>query len=257
MYINKNMYNNEIVELAKQLKGSGKNISEISRQLGVSRSVILDWLTKKTKNTKNSKNDLFDNFINSLETDEIFKYNYYYLLGQYLGDGYINKLGRTYNLRIAACAKHTNIINEIINSLTIIFPSNKIQQVKSQGCVNIGIYNNSLPTIFPHLGVGEKHNRKLELSDWQLKNIHHSALLRGLIHSDGSSYYSNNRLNYTFYNCSLDIINICSNCLNNNNICYKLYTKTVDKKTKHLQKVITICRRSEVEKMFNICGIKS
>jgi hypothetical protein len=40
---------------------------------------------------------------------------------------------------------------------------------------------------FPQHGPGRKHDRKIELTDWQLEltRAHPGALVRGLIHSDG------------------------------------------------------------------------
>ncbi|MBV9818202.1 MAG: hypothetical protein JOZ07_07635 [Solirubrobacterales bacterium] len=45
----------------------------------------------------------------------------------------------------------------------------------------------AVPRAFPQHGQGRKHERSIELTDWQrrLTHAHPGALIRGLIHSDG------------------------------------------------------------------------
>jgi hypothetical protein len=79
------------------------------------------------------------------------------------------------------------------------------------------------PCLFPQLGPGKKHERRIELTDWQLRLVerHPRELLRGLIHSDGCRFantvrhgektYSYPR--YNFSNRSDDIREIfCDAC---------------------------------------------
>jgi hypothetical protein len=79
------------------------------------------------------------------------------------------------------------------------------------------------PCLFPQHGPGKKHERRIELTDWQLVLVkqHSPELLRGLIHSDG--WRGTNRIRhgektyeyprYTFSNRSDDIKRIfCDAC---------------------------------------------
>lgn len=253
------MYNQEIINLAKSLNTLGNSVSQISRTLGINRSTISQWINNPSH--KIHTPITLTSFISELSINNSINENYYYLLGQYLGDGYINKTDRTYRMRIFCNNSHENMQQLIKNSLLKIFPNNKIQIVQCHGCVSIGLYSNMLPELFPHLGKGEKHTRKIELSEWQLKDINHIALLRGLIHSDGTAFYRTigkyRYLIYSFNNCSMDIINICKLCLDALSIEYKEYIKTKDSKTKHIQQVITISKRGDVARIYDICGIKS
>jgi hypothetical protein len=54
--------------------------------------------------------------------------------------------------------------------------------------VVVSVYSNALARLFPQHGPGHKHERTIELDDWQLELTHRypQELIRGLIHSDGS-----------------------------------------------------------------------
>jgi hypothetical protein len=94
---------------------------------------------------------------------------------------------------------------------------------RQTGCVAVSAYSKQWPCLFPQHGPGPKHERRVELIDWQDAIVHKAteALLRGLIHSDGCR--SLNRVGrgderfayprYTFSNASADIRRIfCDAC---------------------------------------------
>jgi hypothetical protein len=75
-----------------------------------------------------------------------------------------------------------------------------------------------IPNLFPQMGNHKKHEREIRLVSWQMEHLHTRALIRGLIHSDGSRYV-NRILNkksgkiyeypsYMFTNTSSDIVQI-------------------------------------------------
>jgi hypothetical protein len=110
-----------------------------------------------------------------------------YLLGLYLGDGCISRLGRTYSLRIACCATWPGLIDECTTAMSAVRPDNRVSFTKSPGCVMVTAYSNHWPCLFPQHGPGRKHERPIYLAPWQqeIVDLHPWPLIRGLIHSDG------------------------------------------------------------------------
>jgi hypothetical protein len=114
---------------------------------------------------------------------------YTYLLGMYLGDGYINREPRTYKLRIFLATAYPNIITTCIEAIDTILPRNKVGMFQGQGnYVEVNSHNNFWPEFFPQHGKGMKHTRPILLEDWQARLVKEFPLLffKGLYHSDGS-----------------------------------------------------------------------
>lgn len=205
----------------------------------------------------------FNEFLHKINNDSTYRSAYFYILGQYLGDGCINEMKnkRTHVLRIACADKYPKIIEEVKNCLGLVFPNNKVQNVQSRGCKLIGIYNCNLPLIFPQHGSGKKHNRKIELSDWQEKFINYEQLIKGLFHSDGHLHIGNelvknkNRISYSFTNCSRDIIEIYSKGLDSLNIKYRIRDKK-DNRNKTKAYIVDTAIKNESLKLMDIIGIK-
>lgn len=138
-------------------------------------------------------------------------YQYAYLLGLYLGDGYINKQGKyTYKLRITQTEKYTKHIEEHKQALRDVLGC-KVGLIRRKGCVEVYGYSNRLPELFPQHGKGSKHERKIILETWQQDIIlqNPKQFLRGLIQSDGSRYIRktphHEYISYNFTNRSQDI----------------------------------------------------
>jgi hypothetical protein len=113
---------------------------------------------------------------------------YVYLLGLYLGDGYIVRSGRTFRLRIVQDLKYPHLVSACAATMQAMFPMNRVGFVSREGCIEIAMYQNHWPCLFPQRGAGRKHERSIVLESWQqeLVDDHPFELLRGLIHSDGS-----------------------------------------------------------------------
>lgn len=159
--------------------------------------------------------------IGDCEFDSHHAYHYSYILGIYLGDGYIVKCPRTYELRITQDNKYKNLMEECKFSLEVLFPNNivSINQIRNCNASIITVYSNSLIDLFPQHGKGKKHQRKIELETWQ-KNIineYPKQFLKGLIHSDGCRFIRKCKkplkiyeyTSYNFKNYSKDILEIC------------------------------------------------
>jgi len=202
------------------------------------------------------------NFQECLSTDKAFRDAYYYILGQYFGDGCISKHARTYRLRIFAAIEYPQIIKEVEACLKILFPLNSIAYCNKPGCIEISVYSNTIPIMFPHCGIGKKHERMIVLSEIQYEFIREESplLLKGLFHSDGC-YYRQRTLNdgtevmnYSFSNKSNDIHRIYQLALSYCGIEYSFHGKTKDDDS---FMITGIYKRYEVDKAFSLIGRKS
>lgn len=227
------------------LNKEGFNNCQISRLTKIPRSTIKGWITDPNKNTKKHKKNSLISY------DEEFKKIYSYVLGLYLGDGYINKMSRTYRMRITLDIKYTNLNLYARDNIQKLFPKNKVSIMKGQGnCVIINVYNNLIPELFPHLGKGKKYKRKIELKEWQKEIINEACFLQGLFHSDGCFFTAKvNKYEYKrfeFKNCSTDLHLFFRECCDKLNIKYtirNLYT--------------TIAKKEDVTKIFKTIGSKT
>lgn len=146
---------------------------------------------------------------------------YAYLLGIYLGDGYIVRNKRVYFLRVALDTAYPNIINLCCKSIQTLLPENKVNVLAvkySNGCEVVCSYK-FWPDLFPQHGEGLKHTREIKLHDWQQTIIEAYPLefFRGLFHSDGSRFSNvvngTNYPRYQFTNYSSDIRRLfCDTC---------------------------------------------
>jgi len=155
---------------------------------------------------------------------------YAYLLGIYLGDGHIVTSGpRSHRLCIYCDADYPALIEEIAAAMAQCAPDARIcLQRKSEGCLVVQASSPVWPLAFPQHGPGRKHERRIALEGWQREITHREpeALLRGLIHSDGSRCINRFRTTlpsgrvgeyeyprYFFSNLSADIRSIfCEHC---------------------------------------------
>jgi hypothetical protein len=114
---------------------------------------------------------------------------YAYLLGWYLGDGYVSRLARTYQLVVTADTAYPAIIAECRSAIVAAAPGRVTHLTPHpiNNCARIECCRPRWPEAFPQHGPGRKHTRPIVLKAWQPSTVHaHPWLfLRGLIHSDG------------------------------------------------------------------------
>lgn len=202
------MKSQNIILQAKKLHQQGKSNRSIAKQLKVDHATIAYWIKKDFNVNQKSEIDY-----NLLDADA-----YSYVLGMYLGDGYIDKVRRTYRMRINLDAKYPKIIKECVSNIRTILPYNKVREQNifyknHLSSITVVVYSNHLPLLFPQHGIGVKHLRRIILNEWQEKIIIPQKLLRGLFHSDGCyvKRYVNGKIisqRYHFSNHSEDILNI-------------------------------------------------
>ena len=117
------------------------------------------------------------------------RWSYSYLLGIYLGDGWVGPVRRTAQLVIRMGTDHPEIIEQCVAAARLAAPDARVavHPVRGQRCVGIQSYHPRWLELFPQHGPGRKHERPIVLADWQraIVDAHPKPFLRGLIHSDG------------------------------------------------------------------------
>ena len=253
------------------LWAEGKSKKDIALETGIPRSSVVSWI-KGTTNLSMDKTPKLSSpieclkFLNTGDRQN----SYIYLLGAYLGDGYISKGARTHRLRISCSTKQPFVIASIKKALLDIFPDNDISEVdKNCNCLDVSVYSTLLPYLFPQMGAGMKHSRPILLEGWQkeLLDGREPLLLKGLFHSDGSFYIAKQQqrcyYRYQFTNTSADIITLFKDCLEKLKIEYGVVIKNsrpcpiskAHRPTKQGWNIL-IRKIEEVKKFYRICGTK-
>nr|WP_079063416.1 hypothetical protein [Peterkaempfera griseoplana] len=115
-------------------------------------------------------------------------HEYAYLLGLYLGDGCISPGPRgVHALRISCDDNWPGLIRLCSNAIRAVMPANSVCHAQAVGCTQVVSYSKRWPCFFPQHAPGKKHERPIELAEWQRQIVdrHPWPLIRGLIHSDG------------------------------------------------------------------------
>jgi hypothetical protein len=190
------------VDRVLELAEAGHSQRTIARLTGVSRTTVRDWVGGRLPRRRDAV------------IDRVPREAYAYLLGLYLGDGLIVHGPRASCLRIFFDARYPAIIGEAVRAIRAVRPDNRVwvaRRVPTQ-CVVVQSWSTGWPELFPQHGPGRKHERSIRLAAWQreLTAEYPRALIRGLMHSDGSRFI--NRVGpryayprYEFSNRSEDI----------------------------------------------------
>jgi hypothetical protein len=94
--------------------------------------------------------------------------SYAYLLGLYLGDGHIVRGPRdVYVLAIACSDDWPGLMPAAREAMAAVMPASSVCGVKQTGCTMIKSYSKHWACLFPQHGPGRKHQRKIELAQWQ------------------------------------------------------------------------------------------
>jgi len=139
--------------------------------------------------------------------------DYVYMLGMYLGDGYLAGPPTSCRFEIALDAKYPDLVDTCAAAMKSLYPQHRVaRRTMKARCVVVYSHGWRWLSLFPHHGRGRKHERHIELTDWQRDLIRESPLqfVRGLIDSDGcQSIRRQDGHEYPFYsfdNRSGDII---------------------------------------------------
>jgi hypothetical protein len=248
------MYDAEFRAKALAMLASGMSQNAVSKQLGVNRATLRDWLQNPhpKASARNAKPNVY----------ALDAWAYSHLLGLYLGDGHIARMRRdVYQLRITCDEKYPRIIAEATLSMHRVRPIARIFLNPQIGCTNVCSYWKHWPIVFPQHGPGPKHRRDIILTEWQQSIVRREPerFLRGLFHSDGCRLtnwtvrmvagapkrYEYPR--YIFRNRSRDIIGLCTWALDLLGITWRM--PRVD--------AVSVARREAVEAMDAFVGPKT
>lgn len=208
------MYDAPTVAEVLTLASAGLTDSQIARRAGVSRQTVGAWRHGRVPIRRSRLCDLCAG-----RTPRFPAADYAYLLGIYLGDGCISQHRRTFRIRIVLDVAYSEIIKSTAASLEALCPAKRAWiGSHGQGCVEVSMYWNHWPCLFPQHGPGRKHLRPITLAPWQrlLVERNRRELIKGLIHSDGCRVVANDRgvpsVRYHFSNLSEDIKGVyCEN----------------------------------------------
>jgi hypothetical protein len=211
------MHPPQVKQQALELIAAGLNDCGVSRRMGIPRGTIRDWRRPSYVLKREFVLETCPRCWLAAKPMAFTPSDYAELLGLYLGDGSIFKQRRTYRMRIALDAKYPVIIDEARALLVRCFPRNSVDLITANlkgNCVNLSIYSQHLPCLFPQHGPGPKHTRRIQPEQWQSELIRQApgAFLRGCIRSDGSVFINRTGpyeyLSYDFSNKSRDIVEL-------------------------------------------------
>ena len=177
----------------------GVNDCAIARLAGIPRTTVRDWRrserwTHQTQGLGSKFNpDSCRRCGHPAHAFDELDARYAYLLGLYLGDGYVVHHRRgVYRLTIALDAKYPGIVSECREAIEAVMPTGRVGiQFRHGGtCAWVSNSSKQWPCLLPQHGPGKKHERLIELADWQhqVVDAHAKQFLRGLIHSDGCRF---------------------------------------------------------------------
>lgn len=255
------MYDTATRHDALTLYQSGLTFSETSRVTGVSAPTIRSWA--RTVGLPSRKTHVCP-VAGGVLRSGIPAFEYTYLLGLYLGDGYINKAGRIPQLLIYCGDAWPGLVDRCAQAMAAVNPSKEVAHYQAPGCTNVTSRNRHWPCLFPQHGAGRKHTRTIALTPWQqaLVRDHPWDLIRGLIHSDGCRYtnwttreVAGRKKRYTyaryqFTNMSTDIIRILTDTLDAVGVAYTVSVRTTGARD------VSVARRASVALMDEHVGAK-
>lgn len=224
------MRTKEEVALVLGLVAEGLNDCEIARRTGIPRYTVRDWRRGKTPGRRPRRPPHWrdeprcgqcghaQHAYADLPIPE-----YTYLLGAYLGDGYIARTRKGgYVLRLYQDMRYENLIDDWFTAVATVMPDNAVNVAYNVGggkCASIICSSKSWPCLFPQHGPGRKHERRIVLTEWQQDLVDQDPrpLIAGLIHSDGCRFINPSMgyeyVRYMFDNASADIRKIfCDAC---------------------------------------------
>ena len=159
----------------------GKNKCEISRLTGINRATLRDWIFDDQKGiTKSAYQYDPEEYLNEFLKSEEKRKAYSFVLGLYLCDGYISqyKTHRAETIRIVNDVKYEKDTLEWAKNLQIVFPENKVSITKlKSNCKEVKTHSKKLSLLFPQVGKGAKHKRKLTFTNWQMDIIKQYGML--------------------------------------------------------------------------------
>jgi len=178
------------VDAVRRLHVTGASASAIARATGIPRSTVRGWLSQP--DYRPGARSRRRAVARKPERPVVPPAAYSYLLGLYLGDGHVARIGRSFRLVIKLDAIYPGIVSLAAEAIRAVLPGHAVSTRRHpvQRCVAVSAYSSLWPTLLPQHGPGRKHLRHIDLTTWQreITGREPEALVRGLIHSDGCRY---------------------------------------------------------------------
>jgi hypothetical protein len=166
-------------------RAAGQTLRSIASDLGLAVRTVHDWTRAGPLERRSTRCWRCTPFTAGPDIG----WAYAYLLGQYLGDGHLVTSARVPVLRIYSCTDYPGVITEIQWAVEHVrgVVAGEVCRANTERMRVIQSYWMHWPCLLPQHGPGRKHERRIELADWQRSIVaeHPWPLIRGLIHSDG------------------------------------------------------------------------
>lgn len=198
----------------------GVPVGEICRRLNLPRNTVINWLYRRRSRPMGPPRTCWRCTEPAKPSPHAAAYAY--LLGQYLGDGYLVTTARVPVLRICCADAYPKIMDECDEAMRAVM-AKSVQRVHSVGCTYIQAYSMHWSCLLPQSGPGKKHERPIILEEWQREIVtaHPGKFARGLFHSDGCRALNTVKVKgrlyqyprYFFQNESTDILKLCGEAL--------------------------------------------
>jgi len=159
------MHSPFVVRAALALTQAGVNATDVSKRLGVPRRTVAAWINGDLPHSARAENC---GQCRQMHEFADLSPGYVYLLGLYLGDGCISRHPRdVYKLRIFLDAKYPGIIASAGDAIAEVKGVPARTLPRPRNCVEVYSFWKCWPCLFPQHGPGKKHERRIELTDWQ------------------------------------------------------------------------------------------
>jgi len=96
---------------------------------------------------------------------------YRYLLGIYLGDGYISRTLRAYRLEVSSHRNQERVVARVAGAITMLRPGRPVGLRRRGNVTIVNAYANAWPVLFPQHRIGRKHQRPIVLAPWQRRIV--------------------------------------------------------------------------------------
>lgn len=171
-----------------ELWRSGSSRKAIARVTGIPRSTVREWVRRCAGVAQWAEATDLKSVQWGFESLHQHQHPaYVYLLGLYLGNGYVSRMPRTYVLRIFLNRNHPAIIAEAKAAISRVLPTHRVGAWRLGECLVVRSYWLGWPSLLPQTGRRRKHQRRIVLEPWQenLVKSYPEQFVRGCIHSDG------------------------------------------------------------------------
>ncbi|MBI3217170.1 MAG: LAGLIDADG family homing endonuclease [Mycobacterium sp.] len=245
------MRTTEEFESVRRLVAAGMNDCAIARTTGIPRPTVRGWRTTGHRSQRPAAAapcgviHRFDNFPAR---------PYSYLLGMYLGDGCISRVGRSQSLRVALDRKYPHVVGACRQAIDMLMSGQPARAYSvGSGCTVVCKYSKHWPCLFPQHGPGRKHDRPIHLQPWQQALVKQATedFIRGLIDSDGCRVVANDRgvasVRYHFTNHSEDILGLFTGALDDLGIPW----------TRNSRHMIAVYRKAATARLDEFVGPKT